>query len=44
MLETAHWHTVSDGGRGAARELCDLVMHAQGTLEDVHREYLTGRV
>jgi len=44
VLETAHWHTVSDGGRGAAREVCDLVMHAQGTLEGVHRDYLTGKV
>lgn len=43
VLENAHWHTVSDGGRGAAREVCDLVMHAQGTLEGVHRDYLTGK-
>lgn len=43
VLERAHWHTASDGGRGAAREVCDLIMHAQGTLEDVHRDYLTGR-
>ena len=41
-LEKAHWHTQSDGGRGAAREVCDLIMHAQGTLEGVHRDYLTG--
>ena len=44
VLEKAHWHTHSDGGRGAAREVCDLVMHAQGTLESVHRDYLTGSV
>ena len=42
VLERAHWHTPSDGGRGAAREVCDLVMHAHGTLEGVHRDYLTG--
>ena len=42
VLEQAHWHTPSDGGRGAAREVCDLVMHAHGTLEGVHRDYLTG--
>jgi 3-deoxy-D-manno-octulosonate 8-phosphate phosphatase (KDO 8-P phosphatase) len=42
VLEQAHWHTRSEGGRGAAREVCDLIMHAHGTLEGVHRGYLTG--
>ncbi len=28
----AHWVTASDGGRGAAREVCELIMDAQGTL------------
>ena len=42
VLDNAHWRTPSDGGRGAAREVCDLVMHAQGTLEDAHRHYLGG--
>src|SRR5690606_6739097 len=28
----AHWVTASPGGTGAAREVCDLVMQAQGTL------------
>jgi 3-deoxy-D-manno-octulosonate 8-phosphate phosphatase (KDO 8-P phosphatase) len=42
VLEQAHWHTLSDGGRGAAREVCDLIMHAQGTLDAVHQHYLTG--
>ncbi len=27
----AHWHTPSDGGRGAARDVCELIMQAQGT-------------
>ena len=43
VLEQAHWHTRSDGGRGAAREVCDLIMHAHGTLEGVHSDYLTGK-
>ncbi len=43
VLEQAHWHTRSHGGRGAAREVCDLIMHAHGTLEGVHRDYLTGK-
>jgi 3-deoxy-D-manno-octulosonate 8-phosphate phosphatase (KDO 8-P phosphatase) len=42
VLERAHWHTVNDGGRGAAREVCDLIMYAQGTLDAVHHDYLTG--
>jgi 3-deoxy-D-manno-octulosonate 8-phosphate phosphatase (KDO 8-P phosphatase) len=42
VLEHAHWRTASDGGRGAAREVCDLIMDAQGTLEGVHRRYLAG--
>lgn len=28
-----HWQTRSPGGRGAARDLCELIMEAQGTLE-----------
>lgn len=29
----AHWVTPSGGGRGAAREVCELIMDAQGTLQ-----------
>jgi len=29
----AHYVTRAKGGHGAARELCELIMHAQGTLE-----------
>jgi len=36
----AHWQTPSRGGRGAAREVCELIMEAQGTLEDELRKYL----
>lgn len=31
----AHWITALPGGAGAAREVCDLVMEAQGTLQSV---------
>jgi len=44
VLEQAHWCTPSDGGRGAGREVCDLIMHAHGTLEGAHNDYLTGKV
>ena len=27
-----HYVTLAGGGRGAARELCEIIMHAQGTL------------
>ncbi|MDX1433323.1 MAG: 3-deoxy-manno-octulosonate-8-phosphatase KdsC [Gammaproteobacteria bacterium] len=40
VREHAHWCTGSAGGRGAAREVCDLIMRAQGTLDAVHRQYL----
>jgi len=30
----AHWITPSKGGRGAAREVCELIMEGQGTLQD----------
>jgi 3-deoxy-D-manno-octulosonate 8-phosphate phosphatase (KDO 8-P phosphatase) len=43
VLQQAHWHTPSDGGRGAAREVCDLIMHAHGTLDAAHQDYLAGR-
>ncbi|MBK1701593.1 KdsC family phosphatase [Thiococcus pfennigii] len=32
VAREAHWQTPSPGGRGAAREVCDLIMEAQGTL------------
>jgi 3-deoxy-D-manno-octulosonate 8-phosphate phosphatase (KDO 8-P phosphatase) len=36
----AHWITKSPGGLGAAREVCDLIMHAQGTFEAIINRYL----
>lgn len=36
----AHWQTPSAGGRGAAREVCELVMEAQGTLAGALADYL----
>lgn len=29
----AHWQTPHDGGKGAARDVCELIMEAQGTLQ-----------
>ena len=36
----AHWVTPSGGGRGAAREVCELLMDAQGKLQGALQAYL----
>ena len=36
----AHWITSKEGGRGAAREVCELLMEAQGTLQDALHSHL----
>lgn len=33
VAEEAHWISDYDGGRGAVRQLCDLLLHSQGLLE-----------
>lgn len=33
VRERVHWRTVANGGEGAARELCDLILAAQGKAE-----------
>ena len=33
VRERVHWRTVARGGKGAARELCDLLLGAQGHAE-----------
>ncbi|BBL71194.1 3-deoxy-manno-octulosonate-8-phosphatase KdsC [Methylogaea oryzae] len=39
ILNYAHWRTTLRGGEGAAREVCDLVMRAQGTLNGIIESY-----
>jgi 3-deoxy-D-manno-octulosonate 8-phosphate phosphatase (KDO 8-P phosphatase) len=36
----AHWVTSSGGGRGAAREVCELIMDAQGNLAPMLQAYV----
>jgi 3-deoxy-D-manno-octulosonate 8-phosphate phosphatase (KDO 8-P phosphatase) len=36
----AHWVTGSGGGRGAAREVCELIMDAQGKLAPMLQRYV----
>lgn len=33
VREVAHWQTKSPGGRGAVREVCELILSAQGRFE-----------
>ena len=42
VIEQAHWKTASPGGRGAVREVCELVMRAKGSLDGVLEAYLKG--
>ena len=36
----AHWQTPHNGGRGAARDVCELIMEAQGTLQSQWDRFL----
>lgn len=36
----AHWITARPGGRGAARDLCELIIEAQGGLDAMWEHYL----
>ena len=39
----AHWQTIAHGGNGAARELCDLLLGAQGLVDGLLRATVDGR-
>ncbi|MCW8890290.1 MAG: 3-deoxy-manno-octulosonate-8-phosphatase KdsC [Sedimenticola sp.] len=39
VKQQAHWQTQQPGGRGAAREVCELIMQAQGTLEHAFGQF-----
>jgi 3-deoxy-D-manno-octulosonate 8-phosphate phosphatase (KDO 8-P phosphatase) len=40
VLRHAHWQTPSRGGRGAARDVCELILEARGQLDELLRRYL----
>lgn len=40
VKQHSHWIAPSRGGRGAAREVCELIMQAQGTLDSQLQHYL----
>lgn len=35
VVRHCHWQTPTRGGRGAVREVCELILDAQGKLEDM---------
>ena len=40
MRDHVHYVTQAKGGRGAVREFCELIMHAQGTLDAALNKFL----
>jgi 3-deoxy-D-manno-octulosonate 8-phosphate phosphatase (KDO 8-P phosphatase) len=40
VRQHAHYVTRAGGGRGAVREACELIMHAQGKLAHALETYL----
>jgi 3-deoxy-D-manno-octulosonate 8-phosphate phosphatase (KDO 8-P phosphatase) len=40
VQENADWITSAGGGHGAAREVCEMIMQAQGTLQPFLQRYL----
>lgn len=41
VISRVHYVTKASGGRGAARELCDFILRAQGNYEQTLATYLT---
>ena len=40
LVEHAHWRTPHSGGRGAVRDVCELILEAQDKLQDLWQGYL----
>lgn len=41
VRDRAHWISSRPGGRGAVREVCELILSAQGQLDRLTAEYLS---
>jgi 3-deoxy-D-manno-octulosonate 8-phosphate phosphatase (KDO 8-P phosphatase) len=39
VIELSEWQTTAAGGKGAAREICEAIMQAQGTYDDIIARY-----
>jgi 3-deoxy-D-manno-octulosonate 8-phosphate phosphatase (KDO 8-P phosphatase) len=40
VVRHAHWTTPHPGGRGAARDVCELILEAKGRLDELLQHYL----
>ena len=40
VVQHSHWQTPHGGGQGAARDVCELIMEAQGNLDKVMGKYI----
>jgi 3-deoxy-D-manno-octulosonate 8-phosphate phosphatase (KDO 8-P phosphatase) len=40
VLKHSHWQTPSGGGRGAARDVCEMLMESRGVLQAEMESYL----
>jgi 3-deoxy-D-manno-octulosonate 8-phosphate phosphatase (KDO 8-P phosphatase) len=40
VIQHAHWQTPHAGGRGAGRDVCEMIMEAQGKLQAAMEYYL----
>jgi 3-deoxy-D-manno-octulosonate 8-phosphate phosphatase (KDO 8-P phosphatase) len=40
VRQHSHWQTPNSGGRGAARDVCELILEARGVLDDEMSRYL----
>src|SRR3569623_1389499 len=41
VKQHVHWQTPQSGGRGAVRDVCELILQAQGKLDALWEGYLT---
>ncbi len=41
VKQYAFWHTEAKGGEGAVREVCEIILQAQGKLEEMQARFLT---
>ncbi|MCP3670256.1 MAG: 3-deoxy-manno-octulosonate-8-phosphatase KdsC [Gammaproteobacteria bacterium] len=39
VVAEADWQTTANGGKGAAREICEMIMQAQGSFHDILARY-----
>jgi 3-deoxy-D-manno-octulosonate 8-phosphate phosphatase (KDO 8-P phosphatase) len=44
VKQHAHWTTPSQGGSGAARDACELIMYSQGTYSKMMEKFLSATV